>query len=150
MHFLLSAIDDLNEIFGLLTVLGVCGVAILLGSRQQKLAGVVQLIDAFGIALFTAFVAREDRMIVGDLKSLIILACYCGLTIRWPDTFLILLTGLQGYAVSLHLAVWIDRSIQSPVNALLLNITGWLMLLVLVASVSFRWFTAAKRTAIQL
>lgn len=133
----LTAIDELHEIIAVGAVLAVCALAIGLGTLQQKLAGVVQFVDAFGLAIFSALLARPDRVFAIDGKALFVLAAYCALTIRWRDRLLIVLTGLQAFAVMLHLSVWLDNSILAPVNGLLLNITGWTMLAVLAVATLF-------------
>ena len=122
---------DLYHILGTGAVIAVVGAALAFGSAHQRLAGVVQLIDMFGIAAVVALAHSEDRLYLVDAKAILILIAYGLMCFRWPDRWLILLTGLQGFAVLLHLSDWLDVSLPRSVNGLFLNVTGWAMLLVL-------------------
>ncbi len=129
MFRLLDGLNDLHEIIGAVSVLFVCGLAIAFGGRPHRLASLVLLIEFFGAMALSPVLALLPHSL--DIKAALVLIAYAVLTVRWPDRWLILLTGLQGFAVLLRLAVWIDPTIVVPVNGLLLNVTGWLMLAVL-------------------
>lgn len=125
------AFDNLHVILGAGAVIAVCGAAVALGSLPQKLMGVLQLLETFGIVWLTAGVAPEDRLYLVDAKSIVVLIAYGAMCYRWPDRGLILMTGLQGFAVILHVSDWLDVSLPRSINGLLLNSTGWGMLFVL-------------------
>ncbi len=134
MFRLLTAVNDLHEIIGYATVLMVIGLAIGLGGPRHKIAGAILLMESFSILLLSSLLEGYTRLVLQDGKAIVVLLAFSVMTVRWPDRWLIVLTGLQAFAVMLRLAVWIDPSIVVPVNGLLLNITGWMMLAVLAAA----------------
>lgn len=127
----LSAIDELHEVLAVGSVVLVSALALSLGRGPERLAGLVLLIDAFGLVLLAGVLDHGNRVVFVHVKALLVLGAYVVMTVRWPHRWLVLLAGLQAFAVLLHLVVWIDRSIVIYANAFLLNATGWLMLLVL-------------------
>lgn len=138
MQQLLAAVDQLYEIFATGAVLVVCGLALACRDNHVRLAGVLQLADAFAIAMVASLLDPHDRHYLMDAKAFLVLAAYAAMTFRWPDRWLIVLTGLQGFAVLLHFSDWMDAAISWPVNRLLLNVTGWSMVLVLGAVAAIR------------
>lgn len=130
----LSAIDELHEILAVGCVVLVSLLALVLGRGPERVAGLVLLVDAFGLALLGGLLHQEDRVGIVHAKAVLVLGAYVLMVFRWPQRWLVLLAGLQAFAVLLHLAVWIDRSIIIFANALLLNATGWAMLGVLAAT----------------
>lgn len=138
MQQLLAAVDQLYEILATGAVLLVCGLAFACRDHRVRLAGVLQLADAFAIAMVASLIDPNDRLHLMDAKAFLVLAAYAGMTFRWPDRWLIVLTGLQGFAVLLHFSDLLDTAISWPVNRLLLNLTGWLMVLVLGAVATIR------------
>ena len=134
MFRLLAAVNDLHEIIGNFAVLGMAALAIGLGGPRHKIAGAILLLESFSIAILSSLTEGATRLLLQDGKAILVLLAFGIMTVRWPDRWLILLTGLQAFAVMLLLAVWIDPSIVVPVNGLLLNITGWMMLAVLLAA----------------
>ncbi|WP_428151701.1 hypothetical protein [Brevundimonas sp.] len=126
--------DNLYVFLGTGAVLVVCGAAVLFGSMRQRLAGLLQAADVFGILLLAAGVQPDDRLYLMDLKALLVLVVYGVMCFRWPDRWVILLTGLQGFAVLLHVSDLLDVSLPRSVNGLFLNAIGWAMLLVLATS----------------
>lgn len=134
MFRLLDVVNDLHEIIGVFAVLAVAGLAISLGGPRHRIAGLLTLADTFSLAILSAVLDGVDRHHVLDGKAVLVLIAYGIMTVRWPDRWLILLTGLQGFAVMLRLAARIDPTIVVPVNGLLLNVTGWLMLAVLAGA----------------
>ena len=134
MFRLLAAVNDLHEIIGNAAVMAVATLAIGLGGPRHKIAGAILLIESFSIVVLSSLLEGATRLVLQDGKAIVVLLAFGMMTVRWPDRWLILLTGLQAFAVMLRLAVWIDPSIVVPVNGLLLNITGWMMLAVLAAA----------------
>ncbi|WP_332659066.1 hypothetical protein [Brevundimonas sp.] len=130
----LSAIDELHEILAVGSVVLVSALALILGRGPERAAGLVLLIDAFGLVLLAGLLDQGDRVVLVHAKAVLVLGAYVVMTIRWHHRWLVLLAGLQAFAVLLHLVAWIDRSIVIFANALLLNATGWLMLLVLAVA----------------
>jgi hypothetical protein len=128
----LRAIDELQEILGVGAVLAIVAAAMVVGRAPARWAAGVALADSFILALLSAVLAHADRVVLVHAKAVIVLLAYAALVVRWPHRWLVLLAGLQGFAVLLHLAAWIDRTIVIPANALLLNGIGWAMLLVLL------------------
>lgn len=131
MQDLLAAIDHLYEIAAIAAVLLVCGVALVFGDKPIRLAGTVQLADVFVIATVSTLFDPRDELGLMHGKSLIVLLAYVVLMFLWRDRYLVVLTGLQGFAVLVHFSDLIDPSVQWPINRLLLNLTGWSMLGVL-------------------
>ncbi len=138
MFRFLVAVNDLHEIIGYVAVLIVTGLAIGLGGPRHKIAGVILLMESFSIVVLSSVSEGATRLVLQDGKAIVVLLAFGMMTVRWPDRWLILLTGLQAFAIMLRLAVWIDPSIIVPVNGLLLNITGWMMLAVLAAAMIAR------------
>lgn len=130
----LSAIDQLYEILAVGSVILVSALALTVGRGPERIAGAVVLIEAFGFVLLTGLLDQGDRVVLVHAKAVLVLGVYIVMVLRWPHRWLVLLTGLQAFAVLIHLVVWIDRSIVIYANSLLLNATGWLMLLVLAVT----------------
>ena len=134
MFRLLASVNDLHEIIGTVAVLAVTALAIGLGGPRHKIASAILLVETFSLVVLSSLLQGAARLHLLDGKAILVLLAFGMMTVRWPDRWVILLTGLQAFAVMLRLAVWIDPSIVVPVNGLLLNITGWMMLAVLLAA----------------
>lgn len=126
--------SNLHVILGTAAVLVVCGAAVAFGSTRLRLVGLLQAAEHFGIILLAAGASPGDRLLLVDAKSFVVLLVYGVMCFRWPDRWVILLTGLQGFAVLLHLSDLLDVSLPRSVNGLFLNVTGWGMLLVLATA----------------
>lgn len=129
----LSAFDHLYEIIGLAAVVLACGLAFA-GRIQERLAAGLLLLDVFSIALLAWVIPLDPRLPVMELKAMLILAGYAAMTVRYSDRWIIALCGLQGFAVLLHLSHLLDVSIPRSVNGLMLNLTGWAMIITLVGA----------------
>lgn len=138
MQNLLTAIDHLYEIAAIAAVLVVCGTALAFGDKRLRLAGLVQLSDVFVIAAVSTVLDPNDQLGLLHYKALLVLFVYIFMTLRWSDRYLIILAGLQGFAVLIHFSDLIDPGVQWPVNRLLLNLTGWSMLAVLAIALGSR------------
>lgn len=123
--------DNLYVILGTAAVIAVSGAAIAFGSTRLRLVGLLQIAENFGIIFLAASASAGDRLLLMDAKSFVVLLAYGVMCFRWPDRWVILLTGLQGFAVLLHVSDMFDVSLPRSVNGLFLNVIGWAMLLVL-------------------
>lgn len=128
MAGLFAPIDELHEIIAKFAIIITIVLSLILGNRPQKVAGLVLLADAFGLAVIYMLLERRAGVHLVDLKSLLILGAYVAMTLRWPDRWIVLLTGLQLFAVFIRAAAYVDQDVMNQVTALLLNGAGWLMI----------------------
>lgn len=142
-----GAFENLYQILGVAAMVVGYGFAVAFGSRTQKVAGALQLMEAFGIAWLTTLATPGDPLYLMDAKSILVLIAYCVMCYRWPDRWLVLMTGLQGFAVLLHISDWLDVSLPRSVNGLLLNATGWGMLLILTTATAIHVVNRLDRRA---
>lgn len=131
---MLDAFDDLHKILGYMaTALGV-SLALAIGRGPERACAAIVLFETFvDIGVLSHF-DQSSRWWMVQIKAILILLTYAAAVWRWPDRWLMLLAGLQGFAVLLHLSTWIDASILLRVNSLLLNSVGWSMMIVLVSA----------------
>lgn len=130
---------------GLLVV--VCGAAVAFGSTQLRLFALLLAAEHFGTILLVAGTSPDDRLLLMDAKSFVVLLVYGVICFRWPDRWVILLTGLQGFAVLIHLSDLMDLSLPRSVNGLFLNLIGWGMLLVLATVTAIHIMSRFDRPA---
>lgn len=129
-----GAFSNLYVILGMGAAVLVWGAAVVFGTPRLRLVGLLQAVESFGIILLAAGAAPGDHLFLLDAKSFVVLAVYGVMCFRWPDRWMIVMTGLQGFAVLIHLSDMLDMSLPRSVNGLFLNVTGWAMLLVLAAA----------------
>lgn len=137
---MLSLFDDLHQILGIAAVLVAIAAGLVLGSRPYRLAAVVMMIETFGWLGFSWVLDQADKVVFNHGKSILVAALLALIVLRHRSFGLVVLLALQLVAVSIHLSIWIERSIPADVNALVLNGVGWGMVAtLLVGSVgSFR------------
>lgn len=140
-----APINELHEIIGWGAVFLACGLALVMGGKIERTAGLIGLADAFGLLVLTLVFSRYDRSILAEVKAAGILVAYGAMVVRWPAPWLVLMTALQAFAVLLHLSTFIDRTILSSVNGLLLNGVGWAMLVLLAAATIVQRFSQRDR-----
>ncbi|WP_298162098.1 hypothetical protein [Brevundimonas sp.] len=129
-----SAFDNLHVIIGTGAVVIVAGAALAFGSARLRLVGLLQVTEMICSTLLDAGASPDDRLLLMDVKSFVVLVVYGVMCFRWPDRWVVLLTGLQGFAVLIHLSDLLDLSLPRSVNGLFLNVTGWGMLLVIATA----------------
>jgi len=129
-----GAFSNLHVILSMAAALVVFGAAVAFGSTRLRLVALLQAAENFGIILLAAGASPSDRLLLMDVKSFVVLLAYGVMCFRWPDRWLILMTGLQGFAFLLHLSDVLDVSLPRSVNGLFLNAIGWGMLLVLATA----------------
>lgn len=134
MAALFAPFDQLQEILGFAAFLAAGVAAIAFGSTPVRLAGVVQLVDGFGVTLAGALAHGALSFLTDDVKGLIVWSVYLVMTLRWSGRWLIGLTALQGLAVLVRASFWLDADLPRAVTALILNLTGWAMVFILVAA----------------
>ena len=139
MSALLQAFDHLYEVIAALSVLVVCGAAMVRPNAPLRAAAAIQLIDVFAIAVLSPLLEPRDGFHLVDLKAVVVLAAYATITMRWRDRWIVILTGLQGFAVFIHLADALDGAITRSSNGLILNAIGWAMLSCLAVVTSVDW-----------
>lgn len=146
---MLNAFDNLYEITALFGIVLTVGLGLGLGGAPERVCALVLLLDAFGMLLLLAALDYTPGYWMVPAKSALWLAAYGAASWRWPDRWLILMTGLQGFSVLLHLSVGLDRDVLFPINSLLLNGVGWLMMILLSAASIGAFFKRkdARRTA---
>lgn len=131
---LLQALATLYQILGFFAGLLVIGLALAIGQTPHRLCALIALIDALGLYLLMSALDLEQVEWMVQLRSALVFLAYGLVVYHWKDRWLILLMGLQGFAVLLHLSAQFDDSILRPTTGLLLNATGWLMLTVLLTA----------------
>ena len=131
---MLEAFNNLYELIAIMATAVTLILALALGRAPERACGLILLIDVFGIILLLSLFDQPSRYWMVQVKAVLMLLAYGAVLWRWPHRWLIVLTALQAFAVLLHLAVWVDTSILSRVNALLLNGVGWLMMITLSAA----------------
>lgn len=125
--------NELHEIIALALVPAILGLVFLVGGKVERIVAGVMTLDAFVVTWIVMRFDRFNLALISDVKAVAILLLFAVLTWRLPHRWLVAMTALQAFAVLLRLSTWLDRSIINPVNGLLLNITGWLMLGLLAA-----------------
>ncbi|QYC08975.1 hypothetical protein [Brevundimonas nasdae] len=131
---LLQALATLYQILGFAAGFIVIAVALLLGGPSHRACAIIALVDALGLyVLMSALDLNQVEWMV-QLRSILVFLAYGLVVFRWSDRWLVLLMGLQGFAVLLHLSNLLDDSIHTATTSLLLNATGWLMLILLATA----------------
>ena len=135
MAALLAPFDQIQEILGLAAVVVTGLFAVFMGRREVRVAGVLHLIDGFSLTLVGALTHGATSFISADVKAM-----------RWPGRWLVVLTALQGLAVLIRWSFWLDAELPRATTSLILNLTGWMMLFILLgATVAYPrrpWFSA--------
>lgn len=94
----------------------------------------IALFDALALyVLMSALDLKQVEWMV-QVRAIIVFIAYGFAVLRWPDRWLVILAGLQGFAVILHLSTLLDEAILMPTTSLLLNVTGWSMLIILASA----------------
>lgn len=131
---LLQALATVYQILGFSAVFIVIIVAMVLGGSPHRACALIALFDALGLyVLMSALDLKQVEWMV-QARSILILLAYSAAVFRWRDRWLVVLMGLQGFAVLLHLSTRLDDGILMPTTSLLLNVTGWSMLIILGAA----------------
>ena len=130
----LQAVNDLHEIIGLGTIVFTIALALIFGRTPHRVCAVMLAFETFGMVLLLSALTQEQRFLATKIRALVFVFAYAALTVRWRDRWLILLTGLQGYATLVHIAAWIDPTIWLGANSLVLNVVGWLMIATLAGA----------------
>lgn len=131
---LLQALATLYQILGFSAGFLAIAIALAFGGAPHRACAVIALFDALGLyVLMSALDLNQVEWMV-QVRSVLVFLAYGCAVYRWKDRWLVLLMGLQGFAVLLHLSTLLDDSILMPTTSLLLNGTGWLMLLILVTA----------------
>ncbi len=145
----LHAIDRLYEILGFSGAFLVSGFALAVGRRPERACALVYLIDGLSMFVLVALFEYRERLWMTHMKSVVFLAAMAMLTIKWPNRWLIVVTGLQVFCVLLHLGMMVDPTILQQSNGLLLNGAGWLQLIVLAAATIGGLFERADQPALR-
>lgn len=130
----LAPFDQLQEIIGFVAFVSAGLLALMLGSTPVRVAGLVQLVDGLGVTVVGALAHGTHSFLSDDLKGVVVWGVYLVMTLKWPGRWLIALAALQGFAVLVRGAFWLDLDLPRAVTSLLLNGTGWLMVFILVAA----------------
>lgn len=128
---LLHALDRLYEILGFSGAFLVSGLALAFGRKPERACALIFLVDSLSLFLLIALFDYDDRLWMTHLKSILVLAAMGWMTLKWPDRWLIAVTGLQVFCVFLHLGKHIDPTILQQSNGLLLNGAAWLQIILL-------------------
>lgn len=131
-----AAFDHLYEVLATLVVFAVCGFALIARAARLKTAGLVQLADFVGVALLASLIDADNRFYLMDYRAGAVFCAYCLMVLKWPDRWIVLLGGLQGFAILLRLSAGAAADIPQSVSGLLLNATGWAMIAVLASVVA--------------
>lgn len=131
-----TAFDHLYEVLATLVVVAVCSLALVARETRLKMAGVVQLADFAGVALLASLIDPEDNLNLMDYRAGAVFFAYCLMVLKWPDRWIVLLGGLQGFAILLRLSDTVGADVPQSVSGLLLNATGWAMIAVLASVVA--------------
>lgn len=135
---LLQALATVYQILGFSAVFLVITVAMVFGGPPHRACALIALFDALALyVLMSALDLKQVEWMV-QVRSVLVLLAYSGVVFRWRDRWLVMLMGLQGFAVILHLSNMLDDDILMPTTSLLLNVTGWSMLIILT-SASVAW-----------
>lgn len=131
---LLQALATVYQILGFSAVLLVITVAMVFGGPPHRACALIALFDALALyVLMSALDLKQVEWMV-QVRSVLVLLAYSGVVVRWRDRWLVMLMGLQGFAVILHLSTMLDDDILMPTTSLLLNVTGWSMLIILTSA----------------
>lgn len=131
---LLQALATLYQILGFSAGFLVIAIALAFGGAPHRACAMIALFDALGLyVLMSALDLNQVEWMV-QVRSVLVFLAYGCVVFRWKDRWLVLLMGLQGFAVLLHLSTLLDDSILMPTTSLLLNGTGWLMLIILASA----------------
>ena len=131
---LLNALGTLYQALGLLLAGLVIVLALALGGPPQRACGVITLLDAASLYLLMSFSDYRQVLWIVHVRSVLVFVAYGWAVTRWRDRWLVLLMGLQGFTILLHLSASSDASILRRTTSQLLNGTGWLMLIILAAA----------------
>lgn len=131
---LLQALATVYQILGFSAVFLVITVAMVFGGPPHRACALIALFDALALyVLMSALDLKQVEWMV-QVRSVLVLLAYSGVVVRWRDRWLVMLMGLQGFAVILHLSTMLDDDILMPTTSLLLNVTGWSMLIILTSA----------------
>lgn len=131
---LLQALATVYQILGFSAVFLVITVAMVFGGPPHRACALIALFDALALyVLMSALDLKQVEWMV-QVRSVLVLLAYSGVVFRWRDRWLVVLMGLQGFAVILHLSTMLDDDILMPTTSLLLNVTGWSMLIILTSA----------------
>ncbi len=131
---LLQALATVYQILGFSAVFLVITVAMVFGGPPHRACALIALFDALALyVLMSALDLKQVEWMV-QVRSVLVLLAYSGVVFRWRDRWLVMLMGLQGFAVILHLSTMLDDDILMPTTSLLLNVTGWSMLIILTSA----------------
>lgn len=131
---LLQALATVYQILGFSAVFLVITVAMVFGGPPHRACALIALFDALALyVLMSALDLKQVEWMV-QIRSVLVLLAYSGVVVRWRDRWLVMLMGLQGFAVILHLSTMLDDDILMPTTSLLLNVTGWSMLIILTSA----------------
>ena len=131
---LLQALATVYQILGFSAVFLVITVAMVFGGPPHRACALIALFDALALyVLMSALDLKQVEWMV-QVRSVLVLLAYSGVVFRWRDRWLVMLMGLQGFAVILHLSTMLDDNILMPTTSLLLNVTGWSMLIILTSA----------------
>ncbi|WP_292226570.1 hypothetical protein [Brevundimonas sp.] len=131
---LLQALATLYQILGFFAGFLVIAIALVLGGPPHRACAIIALFDALGLYVLMSALNLDQVDWMVQLRSVFVFFAYGFTVFRWRDRWLILLMGLQGFAVLLHLSNILDRTIHPSTTSLLLNATGWLMLILLATA----------------
>lgn len=145
---LLQALATLYQILGFFAGFLVIAITLALGGPPHRACAIIALFDALGLYVLMSALNLDQVDWMVQLRSVFVFFAYGFAVFRWRDRWLILLMGLQGFAVLLHLSNILDATIHPSTTSLLLNATGWLMLILLAtASVAYAFQRSdAKRS----
>lgn len=131
---LLQALATVYQILGFSAVFLVITVAMVFGGPPHRACALIALFDALALyVLMSALDLKQVEWMV-QVRSVLVLLAYSGVVVRWRDRWLVMLMGLQGFAVILHLSTMLDDDILMPTTSRLLNVTGWSMLIILTSA----------------
>jgi hypothetical protein len=131
---LLQALATLYQILGFFAGFIVIGLALVLGGPPHRACAIIALFDALGLYVLMSALDLDQVDWMVQVRSILVFLAYGLVVFRWSDRWLVLLMGLQGFAVLMHLSNLLDDSIHASTTSLLLNATGWLMLILLATA----------------
>lgn len=131
---MLEAFDDLHQILSYMAAVLTIGLAFVLGRGPERACALIMLAEYIVDIAMASWIDPSVRWWMTHIKAVLILTVYGAVVWRWPNRWLILLMGLQGFAVMLHLSTWLDATLLMSSHRLLLNGVGWLMAIVLATA----------------
>ena len=131
---MLQAFDDLHQILAYMATVLTIGLAFVVGRGPERACALIMLTENIVDIAMASWIDPSVRWWMIHVKAVLILTAYGAVVWRWSDRWLVLLMGLQGFAVMLHLSTWLDATLLMSSHRLLLNGVGWLMAIVLATA----------------